>query len=678
MRFITCLLISLSCLYPLQLSAAAAAPSISNSHALYLDWIDKKISESENFFGYANGNWQKKNPVPPAYCRWGIIDISEKRNQQIVREILETAEKNPQKKPGSITQKLGDFYASGMDVQTIEQAGITPIKSEFEKINHIKDLAELQRVIAHLQMIGVDALFNLGQIQDFKNSRKVIGTAGQGGLGLPDRDYYLKDDPKFKQVREVYVNHIANMLKLLGEDADQAMSDAKTIMVLETDLAKASMPLSEQRDPLAIYHVLNLVKLNQITPHFNWEQYFADVHHPEIQSINVATPDFFKMIDKKLATLSLDNWKAYLRWHLIEATAPYLSEPFVNENFRLHTAISGSQELLPRWQRVVSAEDQALGFAIGKLYVEKAFPPSSKKAVIEIIHTIHNALKEDLETLAWMTPATRKLALKKLSLMKARVGYPDKWWDYSALKIDRGPYVLNVLRANIFFNQRELNKIGKPVDLDEWGMTPQTVNAYYDASMNTLNIPAGFLQPPFFDPEAPAAVNYGAIGFVIGHEMTHGFDDEGAQFDGYGNLKNWWAPEDLKKFHVATECIIHQFSQYKVDGDTSVQGKLVAGEAIADLGGFILAYRAFHASPFYAQAKNIAGYTPDQQFFLSGAHTFAWNVRPEEACKRATTDPHPPAIYRINGSLANMPQFQKAYKIPANSPMVNAVRCVIW
>lgn len=674
LRLITYFFLSLSCFYSL---TSYAAPN-QNDQGLYIGWIDKSISPSKDFFGYANGIWQKNNPIPPAYARWTVFHGCERHNEEILHQILQSTAKNTQQKPGSITQKIGDFYYSGMDEKTIERLGITPLKPEFERIHHIKNQAELQQMIAHLQMLGVNVFFDFGEQQDFKNSQKVIGVATQGGLGLPDRDYYLKTDEKFKQIRQAYLQHVNNMFKLLGDNANQAMLNAGTVLKIETLLAQASMPLSDQRNPYAIYHILNLEKLNQLTPHFNWHHYFANLNHPEIKSINIAMPNFFAAMDNALTTIPLEDWKTYLRWHLVQHIAPYLSTPFVNENFQLTSVLTGSKELLPRWQRVVREEDAALGFAVGKLYVEKMFPPSSKETVIKMIHHIHDALESDLKTLAWMTPKTRQLALKKLALMKSRVGYPDKWRNYSGLTVTRGPYIQNILNATLFLNKRELNKIGKPVDLSEWQMTPQTVNAYYDPSTNMLNIPAGFLQSPFFDPNASDAVNYGAIGFVIGHEMTHGFDDEGAQFDGYGNLKNWWTPEDLKKFQAATACIIHQFSQYKVDGNVFIQGKLVAGEAIADLGGFILAYRAFHASPEFQHAKTIAGYTPDQQFFISGAHTFAGNVRPEEARRLATVDPHPPGIYRINGSVANMPQFQKAYNIPANSPMVNKKRCVIW
>jgi putative endopeptidase len=383
-------------------------------------------------------------------------------------------------------------------------------------------------------------------------------------------------------------------------------------------------------------------------------------------------------VNDYLSTVSLNDWKVYLRWHTVDSFAPYLPKAYVDEDFAMRSALTGAKELLPRWQRVVTTEDNALGFAMGKLYVEKKFPPSSKKAVEQILAGIRGALKEDLKGLAWMSPDTRKAADKKLGQMQQRIGYPDKWRDYSSLKIVHGPYVVNVMAANEFLQKRELAKIGKKVDKNEWGMTPQTVNAYYDPSMNNINFPAGILQPPFFDPNAPAAVNYGALGFVMGHEMTHGFDDQGAQFDGHGNLKNWWTADDLAKFHKATDCISDHFSAYTVNGDMHVQGHLITGEATADLGGLTLAYRAFHASKEFKDAKTVDGFTPDQQFFLGAAHVWAMNIRPEESARLVTIDPHPPGIYRVNGTLANMPQFQQAFKAADGSAMVNKDRCVIW
>jgi putative endopeptidase len=506
----------------------------------------------------------------------------------------------------------------------------------------------------------------------------VIGVAGQGGIGLPDRDYYLKQDPKFKQIRAAYVAHVARTFQLLGDGKNQAAREAATVMAIETRLARASMPLVEQRNPLAIYHVMSLAELDRATPNFSWSGYLREIGYPRITSLNLAMPEFFGALGKDLRSVPLDQWKVYLRWRLIDAFAPYLSKPFVAENFRMQSVLTGAKQLRPRWQRVVSAEDDALGFAVGELYVRKEFPPSSKAEVLGILHNIRAALKSDMATLPWMTPATRKAAIAKLDLMDERIGYPDKWRDYSALRIDRGPYVLNVMRANEFEQKRQLNEIGKPVDRNEWLMTPQTVDAYYDVSMNDINFPAGILQPPFFDPKAPAALNYGAIGWVMGHEMTHGFDDEGSKFDGHGNLENWWTPEDAKRFAAATSCIATHFSRYTVDGDLHVKGKLVTGEETADLGGLTLAWRAFHASPAYQQAKTIDGYTPDQQFFLAAAHIWASNMRPAQARHLVTIDVHAPPQYRVNGTLANMPQFQQSFHVPAGSPMVNAHRCVIW
>lgn len=678
MRFEVSILLGLLCVCPLSALATQTSSPIAENYGLQLNWLNTKIQPSANFYKYANETWQQHNTIPPAYPSWGTFNILDQQTQNKIKNLIEVVEKSPDNSSGSTAQKVGDFYYSGMDTMTINKMGAKPLQSEFDRISQIKNLADLQRVVTHLQMIGVDALFGFGQMQDLHNSNKVIGVVSQGGLGLPDRDYYLKDDDRFQQIRQAYINHVAKTFELLGDETQIATNEAKKVLSIETILAKASMSRIEQRDPIATYHMMDHAQLNQITPNFSWKSYFTDVGHPEIQNINLATPGFFKELNTQLKNISLEDWKIYLRWHLIDAFAPYLSQPFEQENFRMTSMLTGAKELHARWQRVVNAEDEALGFAIGKLYVEKYFPPSSKIAVEEMLNNIRTALKADLQNLAWMTPETRKAAVKKLDMMGARIGYPDKWWDYSTLKIDKGPYVLNVIRATEFLNRRELNKIGKPVDSSEWEMTPQTINAYYDPSRNNLNIPAGILQPPFFDPKAPAAINYGAIGFVMGHEMTHGFDDQGAKFDGHGNLNDWWKPEDLKKFQTATQCIDEQFSGYTVGDNIHLQGKLLIGEATADLGGLTLAYHAFHASDAYKQAKTIAGFTPDQQFFLSAAHIWAANIRPEQQRHLVITDPHPPAIYRVNGTLANMPQFQEAFHVTIASLMIHTPRCVIW
>lgn len=644
---------------------------------LHLDWRDTSISPQDNFYAWANGNWIKNNPIPPEYASWGSFNVLQEKVQKIIHQLLIQAAEDKQAKPGSIEQKVGDFYYSGMDEALINKVGVSPLKQEFDQIAAIQNKSDLEQTLIHLHSIGVGALFNFGSMQDFKNSTEVIAAAMQGGLSLPDRDYYLKDDKKFQAIRTAYLDHLSKMFLLLGDTPEQAKAAAQTVMSIETMLAKASLTQVEQRDPHAIYHMMTLDEADKLTPSFSWQRYLQGLGQPQVKKVNIGMPVFFKTMNKALDEVSLADWKTYLRWQLIDSYAAYLSQPFVDQNFHMNSVLSGTTKQLPRWKRVVNTVNGALGFAIGKLYVEKYFPPSSKEKAMTILKNIRQVLRSDLEKMPWMEPATREAAIKKLDQMEDRIGYPDKWRDYSSLTIDRGPYVLNVLHANKFLTQYDLNKIGKPVDRSEWAMTPQTINAYYDPSMNNLNIPAAILQGPFFDPDAPAAVNYGAIGFVMGHEMTHGFDDQGAQFDGEGNLKDWWTPNDLKKFQAATQCIVDQFSQYKI-GDLNVQGKLVVGEATADLGGLTLAHRAYLRSTDYKNASVIDNFTPEQQFFLGTAHVWAGQVRPEQARNLIMTDPHPPMLYRVNGTLANMPAFIKAYKIGKNSPMMNSKACVIW
>jgi putative endopeptidase len=678
MRLASSLLLSLFCLCSTEVFSFFLPSFVSHRESLHLDWMDFSVDPAQNFFNFANGRWIKDHSIPNAYSHWSTFNVLEERNQGIIKTILER-ESTKQHATEDDKQKVGDFYFSGMDEDMINKAGSSPLQPEFDRINTITTSMDLPKVIGHLQLIGVDAPFNFGQMQDYQDSSTVIGVAAQAGLGLPDRDYYLKEDVKFQQLRKIYQEHIANMFILLGDSRELSAIEAQKVLAIETEWAKASMPRAEQRIPSNIYHLKKgLAELNKETPNFNWADYFYSLGYPDIKNVNLAMPDFFKAFNSQITTLSVDEWKIYLRWQLISEYAPYLSAPFVNENFKMNSAISGSKELLPRWKRVIAAEDQALGFAVGKLYVAKAFPDSYKKKAQQILTDIRQILNDDLGTLSWMTPQTRAAALHKLNLMEERIGYPTQSRDYSALKVVRGPYILNILHANEFLKRHEFDKIGKPVDRNEWDMTPQTVNAYYDPSTNRINIPAGILQPPFFDPKAPASVNYGAIGFIMGHEMTHGFDDEGARFDGDGNLKNWWQAQDLQEFHTRTRAIAEQFSHYKI-AQMNVQGELVTGEAAADFGGLTLAYRAFHASDAYKkQAKKIAGFTPDQQFFLGAAHVWANNIRMDEARLRIITDPHPPAKYRVNGTLANMPEFQQAFNVPATSPMVNKDRLGIW
>jgi putative endopeptidase len=642
----------------------------------YLDWLDRSVARQVDFFRFANGGWLQSHPIPPDRAYWGVDTILEQDNQSFIRGLVESLAESAQPE-GSVQRKVADFYLSGMDEHAIDAAGIAPLQSEFARIATISDSEQLLAEFAHLQEIGIEAPLQLGQMQDFKDSTQVIAVASQGGLGLPNRDYYLKSEPTFRAARSAYIQHVTRMFALLGDTQEVAGRESRTVMALETRLAAASMPDAEQRDPNAIYHPLPLASADSLTPHLKWRALLAALGHPELASLNVGMPKFFQVLDRELAHTSLADWKVYLRWQLIAGYAPYLSEPFVNEDFRLTKVLTGAEELQPRWLRVLRAEDEALGFAIGELYVARRFPPAAKEAAVAMVARIRDALRADLGTLQWMTPATRHAAQEKLDLMELRVGYPNRWRDYSGLEIDRGPYVQNVMRANEFEQKRQFAKIGKPVDRSEWYMTPQTVNAYYDPSMNSLNVPAGILQPPYFDLSWSDAVNYGATGTTIGHEMTHGFDDEGAKFDGHGNLRDWWAPEDLHRFRKATGCIGEQFSRFSVSGGLHVQGDLVTGEATADLGGLILALSALHSLPSASSAAH-SEFTSDQQFFIAYAHSWAGAVRPEQAEVMVTTDPHPPAQYRTNATLANSREFQSAFGIPDSSPMVKKDRCVIW
>jgi putative endopeptidase len=655
----------------------AGAPAQDSSDGLYLDWIDRSVSPSVDFFRYANGNWIKAHPIPSDRSYWGIDSLLEEDNQAFIRDLAESLDRR-QWPAGTDERKVADFYASGMDEKAIDAAGVKPLEPEFARIAAVRSPADLGEEIAHLQTIGVSAPLSLGQMQDFKDSTRVIAIAGQGGLGLPNRDYYLKDEPTFKAARAAYLAHVARMLVLLGDSSGEAAREAKSVMDMETRLAQASMSDIEQRNPHAVYHPMSVAAARELTPHFDWQLLLQRTGHPEIKALNIGMPEFFKAVDRELAATPLDDWKTYLRWQLLNAYAPFLSTPFVNEDFHMTSVLTGAEVLQPRWLRVLRAEDQAIGFAIGRIYVERKFLPAAKAAASAVVERVRAALRADLATLEWMTPATRAAAAAKLDLMEMRVGYPDRWRDYSGLAVDRGPYVLNVMRANTFEFERQLSKVGKPIDRSEWLMTPQTVNAYYDPSMNSLNVPAGILQKPYFDPSWSDAVNYGATGAAVGHEMTHGFDDEGAQFDGHGNLRDWWAPEDLRRFHAATRCISEQFSRFTVGSGLHVQGDLVSGEATADLGGLILAWRAFHSATARASGDGLDGFTPDQQFFIAFAHSWASVMRPQQAEEIVTTDPHPPADDRTNGTLANVPEFQRAFAIPNPGPMVQKDRCVIW
>jgi putative endopeptidase len=641
--------------------------------------LDRSCKPCDDFFEFAMGGWMKANPVPPEYSTWGSFTVLLDKNQQNLRQILEK-EENAKAASGSNGQKIGDFYASCMDTSAIEAAGARPIEPEMARIAAVTDVASLQLETSRLQAQGVGAMFRFGSRQDAKDSTQVIAAAGQGGLGLPDRDYYLREDEKSKKLRDAYVAHAQKLFELLGDPSDKAATEAKTILGIETALAKVSMSNVDLRDPNKTYHRMSLEDVQTLAPNISWAIYFDQVGVPGLKDLNVGQPDFFKSLSGQLTSTPIEDWKTYLRWTLVNTTAPGLSEPFVAEDFAFNgKELRGAKEILPRWKRCVTATDRSLGEALGQVYVEKYFPPDAKAHALEMVHNLTAALRQDIPTLSWMGAATRTQAITKLQAFGVKIGYPDKWRDYSGLNIVRNNYMQNELGAAHFEFARQLKKIGKPVDKTEWGMTPPTVNAYYRSSMNEIVFPAGILQPPFYDPKADDAVNYGGMGAVIGHEITHGFDDQGSKFDAQGNLKDWWSADDLKNFKERATCVSDQFDGYVVDGDLHENGKLVLGESIADLGGLTIAYAAYEKSlEGKPRPPEKDGFTAEQRFFLGWAQIWGANERLEYARLLANTNPHPLPRFRGNGPLSNMAEFAKAFGCKKGDAMVREQACKIW
>jgi len=658
-----------------------AAPAKSD-HGFDLANLDRSVSPCDDFYKFADGGWMKNNPIPPARSTWATYSKLMDQNEESLHGILEEAAKDKSAAPGSNRQKIGDFYASCMDESAIEAAGLKPLEPTFQEIAQIQDISGLQAEIARLQRTGVNAVFDFGSEQDFKDSTQVIAAAGQGGLGLPDRQYYLDDDDHSKQLRAGYIQHVTNMFKLMGDDDATAANEAKVVLDIETTLAKASTKREDLRDPEKNYHKLTLIQLGELTPHLAWTEYFKEVGAPDVSAADIGQTDFFKAVDAALVSVPLDQWKVYLRWHVIHDAAPALPKKFVDENYDFYDRqLTGAKQILPRWQRCVQATDSELGEALGQFYAQRYFPPEAKARALALVHNLVDTLREDLSTLDWMSQATRQQALHKLDAMTLKIGYPDKWRDYSAFHVERVAYVENVMRGDTFDFARDLAKIGKPVDRTEWGMTPPTVNAYYSPLHNEIVFPAGILQPPYFDAKADDAINYGSIGSIMGHEMTHGFDDQGAQFDADGNLKNWWTPDDLKNFHERGECIVKEFDAFEVEPGLHENGKLEEGEAIADLGGLVIAYAAFEKTLAGKPVPPpIDGFTAEQRFFLGYSQNWAVNYRPEVERLRAKTDPHPLNFFRVNGTVPNVPAFAEAWGCTDKSAMVRpaAQRCRIW
>jgi putative endopeptidase len=643
--------------------------------------LDRSVPACTDFYYFANGGWIKTHPIPPAFPRWGSFEELSESNQSNLLTILRNAAASGNTQASADLRKLSTYYSSCMDSAGAERAGAQPITAELSRIAAIGNRPQVEAEVARLHSLGVPALFGFGAAQDAKNSTSVIAGINQGGLSLPDRDYYLNPDKRYADIRANYQGHVGKMFQLAGENPAQAAADAQRVVAMETALAKPAKTRVELRDPNANYHKMSSAELAQLAPGFNWPSFFSGEGRSDISTIDVQNPVFMKVADSLLSSASLDDWKAYLRWKVINSAAASLSSPFVNQDFRFGSTLSGAKEMLPREKRCARATDNGLRDALGQAYVAKYFTPAAKQRALEMVHNLESVFRDRIQTRAWMSDTTKAQAETKLAAFNNKIGYPDKWRDYSTLTIRPGPFYDNVLAVRQYERRRNLARIGQPVDRAEWGMTPPTVNAYYNPQMNEIVFPAGILQPPFFDPNADDAVNYGGMGAVIGHEMTHGFDDQGSQFDAQGNLRNWWSAGDLEKFKRGTGLVASQFDAYTVLDSVHVNGKLTLGENLADLGGLSISYAALEkALAAKGRPPNIDGFTPEQRFFLAFAQIWRSNTTPEAARLRINTDPHSPGEWRTNGPMSNMPEFAAAFGCKPGDPMVrpDAVRPVIW
>ncbi|HXY13542.1 MAG TPA: M13 family metallopeptidase [Terriglobales bacterium] len=658
------------------------------------DSIDKTLDPCQDFYKYVCSKWNAANPIPPDQVAWGTSSGLRYWNENILRETLVKA--SAQTSGGSdFEQKIGDYWGACMNEPALETAGTRDLKPEVQRIDGMKSKSELADQVAKIHMMipgawqGDDnqtgvALLGFGSQQDFDDAGRVVAGIDQGGLGLPNRDFYLKDDPTSKQIREKYQTHIAKMLTLTGETETQAAADAKIVVTIETEMAKAQMDNVARRDPKNLNNKMSFEEVQALTPSFDWKEYVTQIGAPpSTPHYLVTSPAFFKGLEQLIQQHSVEDWKAYLRWHLVHGSAPYLNKALADENwdFYSHTLL-GSKAQQPRWRRCVRAADRDLGMALGEAYVKVAFPPSSKERTLGLVHDVEHALDQDITSLNWMQPATKEQAETKLRAIEDNIGYPNRWRDYSSVRITRDSYLNNVHEATRFEFRRQLNKIGKPVDRSEWEMTPPTINAYYQPQLNSINFPAGILQPPYFDPAMEDAVNYGAVGMIIGHEITHGFDDQGRKFDGKGDLRNWWTPEDAKAYEQRDQCIIDEYTQEIPEAGVTQKGQLTAGEDTADNGGLRLAFLALsnklEGEGKSLDGKDAAGWTPRQKFFLAYANSWCSQYRPELMRTIVLTNPHSIPKYRVNNVVSNMPEFQQAFSCKAGSPMVRANQCRVW
>jgi putative endopeptidase len=680
------------CLFSLAVVSVAAAqngsgvrsaeePALPYIPSLDVSAMDKSVDPCVDLYRYSCGGWQKKNPIPPDQTSWSVYGKLYQDNLILLRGILEQAGSSTAQRD-AVTQKIGDFYASCMDEANVETRGVAAIQPQLDAIAHLDSVRDLAPLVARLSLpFGRTILFAAGSTQDPDNSEQEIADLDQGGLGLPDRDYYTKDDAKSKATRERYLEHVQKIFELLGDNSQAAKQNAETIMRIETALAKASWTRVERRDPYKLKNKMKLAELNQLAPNFDWQTYYRDMQYPKFEIVNVDAPAFYRQINSALTSEPLENWKVYLRFHVADQYSPFLSSNFVQENFEFYRKyLRGAKEMQPRWRRCVQYTDYNLGEALGQVYVRRVFSPELRASTLDMVTRIEVAMGERIRGLDWMSPETKQQALAKLAGIRNKIGYPDKWRDYTPVKITHNDLAGNMRRAAEFEQHREITKIGQPVDHGEWDIGPATVDAYYNPQMNDINFPAGVLQPPLYDPKVDDAPNYGDTGGTIGHELTHGFDDEGSQFDAKGNLTNWWTKDDRKKFDGRTKCVADQYSKYVMVDDVHINGQLTLGENVADLGGEILAFMAWKDATKSKNLQPIDGLTPEQRFFVGFAQWDCANLRDEDLRVRAVTDPHSPAQYRINGVVVNMPEFSHAFSCKAGQPMVSSPEkvCKVW
>ena len=678
---------------PQQAADPAAAPGAANSadetrritrpKSFDVTAMDKSVSPCDDFYEYACGNWRKNNPIPSDQSRWGRFNELAEYNRQVLHEILEKAAANDPKR-GPIAHLIGDFYQACIDEKTVNTKGAAPLKPVLDRIAGISSRAQLIEALAFLQTQGIPVLFGFGAQPDLHNASQLIAGVSQGGLGLPDRDYYLNQDPKSQETRQKYAEHLVNTFVLLGDTKEAATAEAAAVMAIETKLAEAAFERVKMRDPKNRDHKMKVAELAAMAPNFDFQKFFDATQAPAFTEVNVVPPDFFQKTDATIESTPLDGWKSYLRSHAARAAAPLLSEPFVAENFSFFGRyLSGQKERQVRWKRCVQLTDGSLGEALGQPYVAETFGPEGKERMLKMVEALEKALSADIQTLPWMTEETKKHAQVKLKAITNKIGYPEKWRDYSSVIVQRDDLLGNAQRARSFERRRNINRIGKPLDKLEWGMTPPTGNAYYNAAENDINFPAGILQPPFFDKSTDDAVNFGGIGVVIGHELTHGFDDQGSKFDPDGNLRNWWTDADRTEFEKRTTCLADEYSSFVAVDDLHLNGRLTLGENTADNGGVQIALMALRGA-MLAGAKSAAagemrdGFTAEQRFFLSFGQIWCENRTPESARLLVKTDPHSPGRYRVNGTLQNNEEFSKAFGCKAGQKMVSEKACRAW